>query len=217
MSQRSCSTKLSNVETFEDKPSDLARLKRSGPVLPHWNDLNILSHVSHPSQFQSHLLSKECHTFCNGCLLLGLHKELGVATAPIAYDFMPWNHLCIPSEFPGNSNISELLLEDLNFLRIALSAAASPGNAALEMLRGLLSQTVTWHYTRGSLSCTNMQTAVIPGRTEIIEVVPSESIRLCFPCFWYWVMFVSVTSKCCVPYRFYSQCDKMRRSHTNET
>ena len=122
------------------------------------------------------MLRKECHTFCNGCLLLGLHKELGVATAPIAYDFMPWNHLCmVPSEFwPGNSNISELfLLEDLNFLRIALSAAASPGNAALEMLRGLLSQTVTWHYTHGSLSCTNMQTAVIPGRTEIIEVVPS--------------------------------------------
>lgn len=166
------------------------------------------------------MLSKECHTFCNGCLLLGLHKELGVATAPIAYDFMPWNHLCmVPSEFwPGNSNISELfLLEDLNFLRIALSAAASPGNAALEMLRGLLSQTVTWHYTRGSLSCTNMQTAVIPGRTEIIEVVPSESIGLCFPCFWYWVMFVSFTSKCCVSFGFYSQCDKMRRSHTNET
>lgn len=56
MSQRSCSTKLSNVETFEDKPSDLARLKRSGPVLPQWNDLNILSHVSHVEQGMSHLL-----------------------------------------------------------------------------------------------------------------------------------------------------------------
>lgn len=41
------------------------------------------------------------------------------------------------------SGMSHLLqwLFDLNFLRIALSAAASPGNAALEMLRGLLSQT----------------------------------------------------------------------------
>ena len=38
-------------------------------------------------------------------------------------------------------------------------------------------------YTRGSLSCPKMQNAWIPCRTEIIEVVPFESISLCFPCF----------------------------------
>ena len=39
---------------------------------------------------------------------------------------------------------SRLESEDLNFIHIALSAAASPGAPALEMLRGLLAQTVAW-------------------------------------------------------------------------
>ncbi len=44
-------------------------------------------------------------------------------------------------------------------------------------------------YTCGSLWCPKMQNAWIPCRNEIIEVVPFESISLCFPCFWYWVRF----------------------------
>ena len=49
---------------------------------------------------------------------------------------------------------------------------------------------VTWlGYTCGCLSCPNMQNAVIPCRTEIMEVVPFESFSLCFACFCYWVTF----------------------------
>lgn len=44
-------------------------------------------------------------------------------------------------------------------------------------------------YTCGCLSCPNMQNAVIPCRTEIMEVVPFESFSLCFACFCYWVTF----------------------------
>jgi len=144
----------------EDKPSDLARLKRSGLAqIEIWSleslepveicrvfhdGLEIEAHVVFLQSFQWHrqrteqiFAAEECHTSFSGSLLPGLHYisiHHHTSSLPVLRRLeTSWRH---PRIF--------FVSKDLNFLHLALAAAASPGAAALQMLRGLLAQTATW-------------------------------------------------------------------------